>query len=120
MIDADKRWSVTMDKELFEHRVKALWPRVIIHKTISTNPEAHLALVSIGEHGRPFFVGLKHGMPSPVDTRTVHATRQHYKEIVHRLDGIMELMRVLTPSEPRDWTAFNKLVGIDQKDTATD
>lgn len=111
-----------MDKELFEHRVRVLWPRAIIHKTISTNPEAHLALVSIGADGKPFFVGLKHGMPTPIDMRTVHATRQYYTTLVYQLDGIMDLMSVLlVPHEPRDWTAFNKLVGIDSpKDTTTD
>lgn len=107
-----------MDKELFEHRVKALWPKAVIHRTISTNPDAHLALVSIGEDGKPFFVGLKHGMPTPIDMRTVHATVQYYKDILFKLEGLTDVMSVLLiPHEERDWTAFNTLVGIENKDT---
>lgn len=110
-----------MEKELFEHRVKALYPKAIIRRTVSINTENHIALVTIGIDGKPFFVGLKHGMPSPVDARTVNAVLDHYKEVVYAIEGAMDVMKVLmVPHERRDWSAFNALVGIDPKDAPTD
>lgn len=110
-----------MEKDLFEHRVKALWPKAKIRRTVSLNSENHLAIVTIGENGKPFFVGLKHGMPSPFDARTVQAAIQHYKDALFMLEGMMDFMTVLmAPHEKRDWTAFNALVGIDTKDNPTD
>lgn len=111
-----------MEKELFENRVKALYPKAKIHRTVSLNAENHLAIVSIGSYdGKPFFVGLKHGMPSPFDTRTVQAAIQHHKDILFKLEGMMDMMTALSvPHEKRDWTAFNALVGIEPKDAPTD
>ena len=105
-----------MEKELFEHRVKALYPKAKIHRTVSLNAENHLALVTIND-GKPFFVGLKHGMPSPFDVRTVRAAIQHYKDSLDMLEGMMDYRTVLmVPHEQRDWTAFNALVGIEPKE----
>lgn len=105
-----------MDRKLFEQRVMGLWPGATIHKIASVSQENHICVVQIGE-GRPFVVGLRYGHPVPIELRTVHEARQRFNEIVNELDGVMAAMSaLLAPHEPRDWSAFNKLLGINSTD----
>lgn len=106
-----------MDKKLFEQRVLALWPAATIHKIVSINTDNHIAVVQLNEN-RPFFVGLRYGHPVPIMTATVRETHQYFNEIANELNGLMALMHVLMiPHEPaRDWTAINKLLGINPTD----
>lgn len=105
-----------MDRNIFEHRVKAMWPKATIHRVASISRESHIAVVQISED-KPFFVGLRYGLPVPLELHTVHEARQYYREIVNELDGVMAVMSVLlAPHESRDWTAFNKLLGITPTD----
>lgn len=103
-----------MDKDKFIQQIKSCWPNAFIIKIVSISPEHHIAIVSVDRESKPFFVGIRHNIVAPIDTRTIKDARQRYADIVSRLDGLLDVMdMLLTPHEPHDWKAFNELVGID-------
>lgn len=99
-----------MEKELFEHRVQALWPKATIHVIVSLNSENHFAVAQLGAD-KPFFVGLKHGHPVPVSVSTILATQERLTAVLDNIQGALDLSHALDPT-PKDYTAFNKLLGI--------